>query len=246
MKKLTALWVVLCLVLSGIGTVSAEEAALYSYEVLADGTARLTGCNDLGETVVLPAEIDGYKISEIGEMLFLRNGYVRTVVIPDGVRVIGAGAFQETRIEQVFLPEGLGVIDMQAFFACVELDRLVIPSTVTSIGEHAVGFGYYVDPAYPDLIPGAVGVREAFTLIADDNAYAEEYAASLGIACKTPADFPLGDTDYNGSANAADGRELLSNVLKGYVSRWTVSDMNRNGIADTSDVRLLLKALVLH
>ncbi len=244
MKALTAVCLSLCLLLSGIGTVSAEDATRYSYEVLADGTARLTACNDLGETVVLPSTVDGYAVTVIGEMLFLRNGFVKTVVIPDGVRVIEAGAFQETRVRQVFLPEGLETIEMQAFFACSDLMQLVIPSTVTAIGEHAVGYGYYVDPAYPDLIPGSVGVRDDFILIADRNAFAEELAAEQGIRCRTPSDFLRGDTDYNGTVTSGDGRLLLSYLLNQYTSTWSVSDMNGNGKADTTDVRLLLRSLV--
>ncbi|MBQ4617976.1 MAG: leucine-rich repeat protein [Clostridia bacterium] len=232
------------LMLSAMPVTAEDQALLYEYELLEDGTVRLTEINDLSEVMVIPDTVYGYTVSELGDCLFLRRSNLRTVVVPDTVRVIGAGAFQETRIEQVFLPEGLEIIERQAFFCCPELKQVVIPSTVTSIGEHALGFGYYQDPAYPDLIPGSVGVREDFTLISDGSEAAEIYAAQTGVSLHVTTDYQPGDADFDGAVTSRDARTLLSVLIHEYTRRWTVADMNGNGVVDTTDVRLLLTGLV--
>ena len=240
MKKILALFLVTVLMAAFYVPMSASGAGLYGYEFLEDGTICLTEYNRFDETVLLPSEIDGYTVSALGDCLFLRNIYIRKVVIPGTVKTIGRAAFQESCIEQVILPEGLQTIGERAFFGCYELNKLVIPPSVEEIGYHALGFGYYQDPAEPDLIPGSVGVREEFVLIGDNSPTAKTYAEESNVAFRDINSFGKGDADFNDILNTADARFLLRYVLEGYIHVWTVADMNDNGIADTTDVRLIL------
>lgn len=60
------------------------------------------------------------------------------VVIPsvignNFVTRIGAGAFKESNVKNVCIPEGVDTIDNEAFYNCASLERISIPSTVLLI-----------------------------------------------------------------------------------------------------------------
>ncbi|MDC7288481.1 leucine-rich repeat protein [Blautia schinkii] len=80
---------------------------------------------------------DGVKV--IGEGAFQNNKSVERVVLPEGLEEIRAYAFSGcTALAEVSLPEGLKVIEPYAFHECRELGGiLIIPKGVTSIGEGA-------------------------------------------------------------------------------------------------------------
>lgn len=73
-----------------------------------------------------------------GDTLVKYKGKDAALVVPDGVRVIGASAFAGNPfLKSVVLPEGVEVIDRWAFYYCTSLREVSIPSTVKSIGEEA-------------------------------------------------------------------------------------------------------------
>ncbi len=57
--------------------------------------------------------------------------------IPDTVKEIGISAFRESMVETVIMNDGLERISDCAFNMCYKLSNLIIPSTVTSLGESA-------------------------------------------------------------------------------------------------------------
>lgn len=83
--------------------------------------------------LVVPAEINGQKIREIGELSF---GYahnsededtpapgedLKRVIISDGIMVIKRNAFRDLNIEEVVLPDSICKIDGWAFKNCSKL-----------------------------------------------------------------------------------------------------------------------------
>lgn len=58
-------------------------------------------------------------------------------VIPDGVRSIGFGAFQNCAIKTVHLPEGLVSVGDSAFLDCGELSELYLPESLKELGNSA-------------------------------------------------------------------------------------------------------------
>ena len=60
------------------------------------------------------------------------------VVIPEGVRTIGDGAFSCSRVDKVTIPDGVTAIEEAAFYECT-LFEAVIPEGVTRIGSWAFG-----------------------------------------------------------------------------------------------------------
>ncbi len=61
-----------------------------------------------------------------------------SVVVPEGIRIIGDYAFDNCRnVMAVTIPDGVTVIGKRAFNSCSSLTTLNIPSSVTGIGEYA-------------------------------------------------------------------------------------------------------------
>ena len=101
---------------------NAATSGDYEYEVLDDGTARITDYFGTGGDVVIPESIDGYTVTAIGDEAFIVCGALTSIVIPDSVTTIGARAF--------------------AF--CDALTTVEIPDSVRSIGSDPFyDTGYY-------------------------------------------------------------------------------------------------------
>ena len=70
--------------------------------------------------------------------LYLGGELVTALTVPEGVKEIGAFAFQNfAGIESLSLPEGLEKIGADAFMGCTGIKEIVIPESVTSIGQRA-------------------------------------------------------------------------------------------------------------
>lgn len=57
----------------------------------------------------------------------------KTVTIPEGIKTIGRECFAETDVEEIVLPEGIEVIDTDAFVCCVKLRKINFPETLNVI-----------------------------------------------------------------------------------------------------------------
>ncbi len=87
--------------------------------------------------VVIPAEIDGCPVTQIGDMAFM-NCELVDVVIPDSVKHIGAMAFYGCiYMENVKIGEGVTTIGDQAFYGCITLIDVEIGDNVTIIGDQS-------------------------------------------------------------------------------------------------------------
>ena len=79
------------------------------------------------EHLVIPSKLDGYKVSSIGSLAFVRCLRLKSVVIPEGVRCLGVQAFCGCRaLEKVKLPFTLDIIDRKVFEKCESLERVDI------------------------------------------------------------------------------------------------------------------------
>lgn len=123
----------------------------YTYQVLADGTAEITGYTGSATELVIPSEMDGYRVTGIGDNAFFLSTSLKSVTIPDSVTSIGASAFSRcdslTKIavdikNPIYYSEN-GILfskDRTTLFKYPngKIDKsYVIPESVTSIGENA-------------------------------------------------------------------------------------------------------------
>ncbi len=117
--------------------ISTHDAVL-NYNVLINPKATRT--DDEVQNLVIPSELNGVKITKIGDSFANstdRFGLVlKSVVIPDDITEIGAYAFAFNGLTSVTIPSGVTSIGAYAF-NYNQLTSVTIPYGVTSIGAYA-------------------------------------------------------------------------------------------------------------
>lgn len=108
----------------------------FQYEIV-DGEIIITGYRGVARDIVIPHEIDGRPVTAIGEDAFFEYDLI-SIVIPEGVREIGATAFRFcVCLENVVLPESLERIETAAFHSCESLEEILLPSSLQYIGDQS-------------------------------------------------------------------------------------------------------------
>ena len=136
----TGLGLVLCVLLcSGIGkTAQAAESKTYNGFMYEEKESEITITGYVGDKteVVIPGEINGKKVTTIGDRAFGECTSLTGVTIPEGVTGIGNRAFNDcTSLTSVTIPEGVTSIGDDAFSLCVNLTSISLPKSLTSIGS---------------------------------------------------------------------------------------------------------------
>ena len=124
------------------GLEKTDATGKWTYRIISDGTAVLTDYQ-YTKKMVFPAEADGIPVTEIDQPRYSQEaseqiGEVTQVVVPEGVKIIGEGAFANmVKLTKVSLPKGLEQIGRLAFYNCHTMTSVTIPEGVTVIGERA-------------------------------------------------------------------------------------------------------------
>lgn len=156
MLRILIPFVVLFLLLTGYAC--AETHSMFEYEINGESEAMITGCNVVSGEIEIPAEINGYKITAIGDNAFEDcRGITGEIVIPEGVKSIGSSAFYGCwNLTGAVLPDslenlgsmafgmcyrlrsvdlgGIKALPYMAFAYCRSLDSIDIPESCASIG----------------------------------------------------------------------------------------------------------------
>lgn len=93
----------------------------------------------IGETadVVIPKEIAGKKVTEIGTS-FRGMSWVTSIVIPDSITTLDKFAFQKCMsLQKITIPNSVTAIGEAVFYGCSSLTNIIIPKGVTGIGDLA-------------------------------------------------------------------------------------------------------------
>lgn len=112
-----------------------EDAERFTYRV-ADDQAVITGYTGNKLAVIIPSQIGGYPVTEIGARAFQGKEFI-TVKISEGIRVIDTEAFSIYNLQNVELPQSLREIRRGAFRGCGNLSAIDIPQGVTVLGSQA-------------------------------------------------------------------------------------------------------------
>ncbi|MBQ2615644.1 MAG: leucine-rich repeat domain-containing protein [Synergistaceae bacterium] len=131
------------------------ESGDYLYNILPDNSAMIT--NYYGNTgefedwgtpsspvseLTLPAILDGYPVSTIGYMVFYEDEYLTKVIIPEGVTIIEDEAFCDCpKLSSISLPDSLLEIRNNPFSGCLALTEIIVSH------DHPV-FGVYDGALY--------------------------------------------------------------------------------------------------
>lgn len=117
---------------------SAEHEKQFRVQVR-NGTRVITQYlgDDNVPTLVVPGVIGGMPARRVESDVFRDSSFVHVIMQP-GITELGLRSFEHClRLQQVVLPDGLRVIEKDAFNGCRALRRIQIPSTVVEIGEGA-------------------------------------------------------------------------------------------------------------
>lgn len=109
----------------------------YQYRVLEDGTIEITKYSGEEKRIVVPDNLDGYKVTVIGDDSFERLWSTESIILPEGIRKIGNSAFYNCQFRAFTIPDGVTEIGNSAFNSCYSLESLVVPDSVVSIGRYA-------------------------------------------------------------------------------------------------------------
>lgn len=157
MKKLMTGLLILLLTLGLTGALADSVSGDYTYVLLPDGTAKITGYNGSAETLLIPDQLGGRAVTVIGREAFKNCDQLTAVTIPEGVRVIEEGAFLYcSRLRRVTLPDSLTTLQHKAFGFTV-MRRIALPARLTVIEGNPFTSCYdlediTVSPANPVLM----------------------------------------------------------------------------------------------
>ena len=161
--------------------VSAEN---YDYEIY-EGGAIITKYKGRDTTVVLPEEIEGCPVTNIGFYAFEAKFDIVSVSIPESVTVISEGAFMDcSSLSDINLPSGLKEIGRGAFAGCASLTEMTVPDGVKRIEEEAFTACEGMTALHilsPELKYENWGLEELpdLTVYAPEGSAAAEWAAAI-------------------------------------------------------------------
>ena len=156
-KKFLAVLLALCMV-AGTATASPEQMIVqaaeedivdpvgddlrygnYQYQVQQDGTVMITKYYDDGTTsIVIPSEIDGKKVTSMGESAFFECENLTNIVIPNSVKCIEKNAFSGCySLTGITIPDSVTTIGNSAFSRCYKLEDIQISDATYDIGFDA-------------------------------------------------------------------------------------------------------------
>ena len=109
----------------------------FTYMILDDGTAVITGYTGSDQEITIPSVIDEFPVTAIGNSSFSYNNTVTAITIPDGVTSIGSYAFGVCKnLISVSIPDSVVSIGDLAFSSCFNLQSINIPDSITAIGAY--------------------------------------------------------------------------------------------------------------
>lgn len=96
----------------------------YEYSIM-DGEACILLCESTDETITVPDEIDGYKVTSIYKYAFI-DTTAKNIIFPETVKTIGANMFSEY-VESITIPSGCTAIEGdEPFMSCTSLREIIV------------------------------------------------------------------------------------------------------------------------
>lgn len=85
---------------------------------------------------VLPSQLK--TIGDYAFYMYNNHGALKQIELPQSLTAIGKNAFRYTALTSITIPEGITLLDVNAFYQCSELAEVTLPSTLTTIGDYAL------------------------------------------------------------------------------------------------------------
>ena len=138
MKKLLSLLLATVIIITSVGIALGANYNGFVYTDNGDGTCIITGFNDFrAELVNIPAEINGLRVTAIGNGAFQTKNSIQTVRIPETVTTIGSMAFYGCKkLNSVVMGDNVKSIGSKAFNSCTALSEVNLKNAEL-LGEYA-------------------------------------------------------------------------------------------------------------
>ena len=116
-----------------------KETTEYRYHINQNGSVTLDEyINNDVSYVVIPEEIDGYRVKEIAECAFENRKSVLGILFPDSIKMIADKAFFGCgNLKRIYFGKGIKWIGNEAFAECHSLENLKLPVALDYLGEYA-------------------------------------------------------------------------------------------------------------
>ncbi len=98
----------------------------FQYEVLPDGSIRITKYTGSIENVVIPDKIEGKSVTRIGNYAFAECSSLTSITIPNSVTCIENYAFERcSSLTSIEIPNSVTTIGKEAFSSCSGLTSVL-------------------------------------------------------------------------------------------------------------------------
>ncbi|MBQ9947209.1 MAG: fibronectin type III domain-containing protein [Oscillospiraceae bacterium] len=131
---------------------AASTSEDYEYSLLDDGTIEITDYTGSATELDIPAKIDGYSVTSIGEEAFAECNSLTNVTLPDSLVYIGDAAFFEcNNLENISpIPDSVTYIGSSAFEMCLKLADITLPKRITAIYDYTFYGSNLMNITIPD------------------------------------------------------------------------------------------------
>lgn len=218
-----------------------SDSNTFIYSDNPDGTITITGGTIVTPKLEIPAELDGKKVSAIGNSAFLFQSFITDLVIPEGVKSLDWYCFNTCEnLETVTLPDSLEFIDSWAFERCSKLKTINVPANVTRINGGAFAQNSSMtsitcDPANKNYVSvnGVLFTKDMKELVAYPGGIQGEYTVPATVNHIGDAAFYgalgldsvtiLGNLDFIGFEAFAECSKLTDVAIRdgvNYVGYW--------------------------
>lgn len=143
-----------------------------NWEKTKEGTSRLLGVIDMPGELVLPEQIEGLPLTEVGPYCFAKNKYLERVVLPDTITKIERMAFYNcTGLKELEMGANLTELGGDAFMNCHNLHQL----KVRCGAKETSGVRFVLRQISSDLTVHFLGETEAERAVILFSDYYESY-----------------------------------------------------------------------
>lgn len=119
------------------------SCADFLYDLFLSGDANLVLYVGKEKNVIIPPFLDGHTVTTIGGFAFSGMDFIESVVIPDSIDEIKAGAFERcTSLKNIVIPASVTDIEESAFAGCSVLKLTVTPNSAAHIYADEYGIKY--------------------------------------------------------------------------------------------------------
>ena len=165
---------------------TATVYAQWKYDVQ-DGGAEIVATTQTSGTVVIPSEIDGYRVTRIGDSAFSGCSNLTSITIPSSVTHIGSRAFERcSGLTSIEIPNSVTSIGVGTFFGCSGLVSMTLPfvgSCRGNSGSTDSVFGYIFGSA---AFEGGTKITQCYD--GPDNSPTVDYYVSTALKSVTVTD----------------------------------------------------------